>query len=639
MLGLALLLLACGGSDDKASPSAPTTDSLTTSDTDTDTDTVSDTGTTSPTPPLGIPYEPGVTYAGAAVIDMTPIITDLWTDEEGDGSYLPGDAYVDEDGDGEFDAVWIGGFGPLRPATGVHDPVYARAVVIARDGEYIAWVALDFVGLGHPRIWRARDRLVAQGFDAERLLVSSSHNHQGPDTMGLWGNPIFGITGVDWAYQDQITDAIEQSVLDAIDVMEPVDLTIGRVHMRDRSPWLSGADFGGKNPVDKVHGMIFDGRDPVLVSDQLLVVQGNGDDGTVFTLTNWSGHPEVRDSDNHLISSDWVGVTREVLEAEYGGIALHVPESLGGMQSALHADLPLILEDGTHVYQTCTAESVKDPSDSECFGLSVGDDRIDADGDPVPEWAIRDSWEFVTSHGWLIGEAAIDALAAGEPLDASVMKVEREPFVMAIENVAYNTFGPMGIFDMDIDEVITDLDRCPEAGDDGIIGCFEAHTFRVRIGELGLVTVPGELLPELAWGFPTDDPRWLDEVDDPSARGDGAVYFPQHPAACTTTLASYDECVDELEVGDCDCRYVHAWPYTISHDPDVMPLLDGLDTEYRAIVGMTDSYYSYIVPEPDFNTAVSLFAEDGDHYEDTVSAAHHFGTLIQDAQLRIAERW
>ncbi len=529
---LALLLIACSGNDDPAHSMPVDTD----------------TGPTATTLPLGIPDDPGVTFAGAASVDMTPVLTDIWTDEEGDGYYLPGDAFVDGDGDGAFHPVWIGGFGPLRPATGVHDAITRRAVVIAKDGEYLAWVALDFVGLGHPRIWNARDLLAADGFDPERLLVSSSHNHQGPDTMGLWGNPLGGETGVDWAYQEQITEAIDQAVRDAIATMEPVDLTIGRTRMRDESVWLSGADFGGKNPVDKVHGMIYDGRDPVLVSDQLLVVQGNGTDGTVFTLTNGSGHPEVRDSDNHDISSDWVGVTREVLEAEYGGIALHIPESLGGMQSALNADLPLVLEDGTHIHQLCGKDDVANADDADCFGLAVGAPRIDADGDAVPEWAVRDSWEFVTSHGWLIGEAAIAALAAGEPLHATPIRVEREPFVMAIENVAYNVFGPMGIFDMDIDNAITDIEQCPESADDDVIGCFPAHTFRVQIGELGLVTVPGELLPELAWGFPTDDPRWVAEEADIEARGDGAVYFPQHPEACNR-LPSYDACVEELEVG------------------------------------------------------------------------------------------
>jgi len=617
---LPLLLLACSGDPD---PTESKPD---------------DTGPDATSLPLGMPDDAGVTFAGAASIDMTPILVDIWTDAEGDGSYFPGDAFDDGDGDGAFNPTWIGGFGPLRPATGVHDPVFCRAVVIAKDGEYMAFVALDFVGLGHPRIWEARDRLVAEGFAEDRLLVSSSHNHQGPDTVGLWGNPLFGETGVDWAYQEQITDAIEQAVRDAIDAMEPVDLTIGRTRMRDESVWLSGEDWGGKNPVAKTHGMIYDGRDPVLVSDQLLVVQGNGDDGTVFTLTNWSGHPEVKDSDNHDISSDWVGVTREVLEAEYGGIALHLPESLGGMQSALNSDLPLILEDGTHVYQLCGKEDVANPEDAECFGLAVGDPRIDADGDAVPEWAIQDSWEFVNSHGWLIAEAAIGALANGEPLEADI-QVAREPFILPIENVAYNTFGPMGVFDMDIENAITDPEQCPEADASDVLGCFLAHTFRIRIGELGLVTVPGELLPELAWGFPEDDARWLDEVDDPTARGPGAVYFPQHPPECDGVLTSYEDCVTELDVGPCDCRQVHAWPYTLDDDPSVPPLLDHVDTEYQAIVGIADSYFGYIIPEPDFNREVSLFTEDGDHYEDTVSAAHQFATRIQEAQARIDERW
>ncbi len=632
-----LLLLACSDDPDDTSvtPPVPTTTPAPAPT------TPAPQPTSSPAPPLGIPDTPGVTFAGAAVIDMTPMVTETWADDDGNGYFSGGDSYDDADGDGEFDGVWIGGFGPLRPATGVHDPVYARTVVIAHDGDYLAWVALDYVGLGHPRIWEARDRLASDGFDPVRLLVSSSHNHQGPDTMGLWGNPLIGQTGVDWAYQDQITDAIEQSVRDAIDALEPVDLTIGQVHMRDRSPWLSGSDFGGKNPVTKTHGMIYDGRDPVLVSDQLLVVQGVGSSGTVFTLTNWSGHPEVRGSDNTLISSDWVGVAREVIEAEFGGVALHVPESLGGMQSALHADLPLVLDDGTHVEQVCDKAATLDKGDSDCFGAKVGSPRIDGDGDVVPAWAEQDSWEFVTSHGWHIGEAAIAALADGEPLVPSPLRVEREPFVMPIENVAYNAFGPMGIFDMGIEDALTDLDRCPEAAEDEVLGCFEAHTFRVQIGELGIVSVPGELLPELAWGFPDDDPQWQAEVADPAARGagQGAIYFPQHPDVCTATLGSYAECVEELDVGDCDCRYVHAWPYALSHDPTVPPLLDHLPTKYRAIAGMTDSYYSYIIPEPDFNEAVSLFTEDGDHYEDTVSAAHHFGSLIQDAQQRISDRW
>lgn len=605
----------------------------------------------SESPPLGMILEAdGVTYAGSAIIDITPVITDLFYDTDGDhiftGCMDDPDAVVckegfeDVDGDGFFDAVWIGGFSPLRPALEVHDPVYARATVISQDGEYIAFVALDLVGLGSPRIYDAKKRLGASGFDGDRLIVSSSHNHQGPDTMGLWGNPFnFSdpVSGTHPAYQNLVSYAIEFAVREAALDMEPVTLTVGTESMRERSPYFNGEAFGGRNPTLHMHGMIDDHRDPVVVSDQLLVLQGVGESGTVFTLTNWSGHPEVRGSGNNAISSDWVGVTRQVLEAEYGGVAMHLPECLGGMMSALGGDVPLVQDDGTHVYQTCSAEAVADQADTECYGLADGDDRVDFEGLQVPEWAEHDSWEFVTSHGWHIGEAAIDALAGGQTLEASPLRVELESYYIPIENYAYNLLGPTGIFDLGLEDAVTDTALCPEAGLSDM-GCLETTTMRVQLGPVGFVTVPGELLPELAWGFPTDDPQWVLEAADPTARGPGARYFPQHDHDCNAL--DYSECQVTDEIGECDCLKVHAWPYTLSHDPDVPPLLDMLDTEYRAIIGAADNYMSYIVPEPDFNHAVTLLSpSNGDHYEDTVSPTGLFGTKIQEAQARIGDRW
>ncbi len=456
--------------------------------------------------------------------------------------------------------------------------------------------------------------------------------------MGLWGNPLVGLTGVDWAYQDRVAEAIAQAVRDAAAAMEPVELTVGRTAMRDESVWLNGPRFGGKNPDDGFHGMIHDARDPVVVSDQLLVLQGVGASNTVFTLTNWSGHPETWGSGNLLISGDWVGVTRRALEAEYGGVALHLPESLGGMQSAVGGELPVIADDGTHVFQTCDAAAVADDTDSECFGAAAGAVRVDTDGDSVPVWAEQDSWELVRSHGHWIAQAAVRALATGETLSLDPLRLERESFMLPIDNEGYNLLGPRGIFDLGIEDAVTDPVSCPEVSVD-VLGCLVLQTSRLQLGPIGLVMVPGELLPELARGFPADDPRWLAEVDDPAARGAGAAYFPQHDRDCVGAVTDYSECVEAIEIGDCDCRSVHAWPYTLSDDPGQGPLLDALDTKYTAIVGMADSYTIYIIPEPDFNRAVSLFLEDGDHNKDTVSPAHDFASRIQDAQARIGERW
>ena len=589
--------------------------------------------------PLGMDLsEDGRVYAGVASLDLTPIITETYTDENGDFTYV-GEPFDDADGDGSFDAVWIGGYGPLRPANGVHDPVFARALVLSTGGEYLAFVALDFVGLGSPRIQAARELLVVDGFDGDRLVVSSSHNHQGPDTMGLWGNPVLGITGRDEAFQQRVTAAIASTVREAAGSMVAVDVKIGRVNTRELSPWYNGADWGGKNPVAKTHGLIFDGRDPVVISDQLLVLQGTGDDGDVrFTLTNWSGHPEVRGGDNDLISSDWVGAMRPAIEARYGGMALHMPECLGGMQSALHADLPLVLDDGTHVFQECDATAVADPIDLDCFGREIGSARIDADGDPVPVWAVQDSWEFVTAHGQILAEAVTVALDGGVAFEPDAFRVEVEPVYVPVENIAYQILGPQGLFDLDFEDAVLDPVLCPEAVDPEL-ACLATQTSRLELGPLTWLAVPGEMLPELAWGLPTDDPRWEAEASAPTGRGAdvGAVFFPQHDRDCDAV--PYPDCQEALAVGACDCLAAHVAPYRIAEDPSLQPILAPVTTEYRAVIGMADDYLSYILPEPDFNRAVSLFTDDGDHYEDTVSPASNFGTRVLEAQARIEARW
>ena len=612
-----------------------------------------------PTPvgPLGISVvDDGSTWAGAAVVDINPEISETFTDLNGNSEFDgclddPGamsedcdEPFDDVNGNNWFDATFIGGFGPLRPALDIHDPISARALVLSEAGEYIVFVTLDLVGLGSPRIWPARDALAADGLDPDRLIVSSSHSHQGPDTMGLWGDPFdFGdpVSGIDPAYSERVTAAIEESVRLASASMEAVELRIAQTSMRDRSPFFSSPAFGGKNPTSRTHGMVHDIRDPVLVSDQLLALQGIGSAGTVFTLTSWSGHPEVRGSSNNGISADWVGVTRDVLEAEYGGTALHIPECLGGMQSALGADLPLITDDGIPVMQACSADEVADPDDAGCFGKTAGDTRTDEDGDEVPVWAEQDSWAFVTSHGWHIAEAAIDALLNAESISATPIRSEVESFYVPIENIAYQILGPSGIFDLGFDDAETIAVLCPEVNGTSPLGCIENRTFRLQIGPIGLVTAPGELLPELFWGLPTDDPVWVSEAADPTARGNGSRYFPQHDNNCDGIDPA--DCSNRETFGDCDCLSIHAWPYVLSHDPEVpafIDLLDPTETPYRAAISMVDNYMSYIIPEPDFNTAVNLLGDrDGDHYEDTVSPARNFGTRLQEAQLEIAERW
>ena len=73
--------------------------------------------------------------------------------------------------------VYLAGFGQNRKATGVHDPLMARAVVLSRrQAEDRARLASISSGFFHANVERVRKEL--PGFDY--VLVSSTHNHEGP---------------------------------------------------------------------------------------------------------------------------------------------------------------------------------------------------------------------------------------------------------------------------------------------------------------------------------------------------------------------------------------------------------------------------------------------------------------------------
>ena len=78
----------------------------------------------------------GTLMVGSAMRDITPIIDEntdtLSVDVNGNAIWDPGDGdeYIDANDNGVFDPVFIAGFGSPRPASGVHDPQWARAVVM-----------------------------------------------------------------------------------------------------------------------------------------------------------------------------------------------------------------------------------------------------------------------------------------------------------------------------------------------------------------------------------------------------------------------------------------------------------------------------------------------------------------------------
>jgi hypothetical protein len=606
---------------------------------------------------LGLPLvEDGVLYAGAAAVDITP--------------------------DPERETVFLAGFGINRRAQGVRDPIWARALVLSRDREYIAIVAVDLVGVTGYRAGRAAARLAVDGFAAERLIVHSTHNHSGPDTIGQWG-PTRAESGLSLDYQERLEGAIEEAVRAAAAEARPATVRVGARRTRELSPYFTSARFGGKLAAQRdIIGLIRDTRDPVVIDDELTAIglfARDSEDSpdkhpaAIATLLHVNTHMEAAGAPA-LLTSDFAHAARELLEAHFGGHGIVWVGAVGGLQNPLGVDLPETDENGTVLWRTCEVAATEDPADVDCHGRSPGDVRHDEDGVPLPRFVSGDRFRMADSYGRLLAGVARDLIEAAEPETAPELRVRTTPLYLPLENRIFEMTGleqdpalldpiaaivadqypeylPMldelratleaAIFDFPAWWLVTD-ERCPQVTAANVPGCLPTRLWIVRIGPLEILTVPGELTPELSVGMPPDS---APEAHDETMRGPGALYFPQHHRACDGV--AWSRCRNAVRVGDCDCRRFHAVPYDLGTTDTAAPLFSYLDGPHRIILGLAGDMVGYILPADDFlrvltrpmNQMVSFGLMDAaeyisnpaDHYEELVSVGPSMALLIQAA--------
>src|SRR5688572_6105869 len=112
--------------------------------------------------------------------------------------------------------VWIAGYGHGRRAEAVHDPIMARCVVLDDGQRRMAFACVDVVGLQYPTVQRIRAKV--NGF--HYVMVASTHNHEGPDTIGIWGRTPFE-SGVDFRYLGTLVDKVAGMIQRTAEDLQP----------------------------------------------------------------------------------------------------------------------------------------------------------------------------------------------------------------------------------------------------------------------------------------------------------------------------------------------------------------------------------------------------------------------------------
>jgi len=202
--------------------------------------------------------------------------------------------------------VWIAGYEGNRRSVGVHDDLWARALVLRSGGQTLAIASVDL--LGFPNIYLQRVRQVLAPKANESILVAATHVHSAPDVIGLWG-PSELQSGVDQAYVDSVIKTVARVIQEATANLAPASV---------------------KYAAGEVAGVSKNIRVPEILDTGLTALQVVGKDGKVIaTLVNFACHPEIMH--NKYVTADFPNWIYQRVEGQAGGVALFLNGAQGGM--------------------------------------------------------------------------------------------------------------------------------------------------------------------------------------------------------------------------------------------------------------------------------------------------------------------
>lgn len=383
--------------------------------------------------------------------------------------------------------VYMAGFGTNRVATKLHDPIMARAVVLSDGTKKIALVSVDVVGLFLPAVERVRAKV--KGFD--HVMVSSTHNHEGPDTLGLWGKSNF-VSGVDPDYLTAVVDGCAKAIAAAEKKLTPATARVGTA---------AGPE------------LLRDGRQPEVKHDTMVTIlfeakNAKENAAPLGLLVQWNVHPELLDDKNTEVSADHVGYTVKHLKDKYKCPVAYFTGTVGGLMTNL--GVPLKDDKGNELKDGTFAKTEK-------YGVEVG-------------------------------KLAEKAVAAGKEATLVPFDIRTRAVLAPVDNNLYKLAWAAGVLSRTMYDWTGDPTpkEFKEAKDPGKPVGVKTEVGYLKLGELDVACIPGEIYPELV----------LDKIQDPADKG---ADFPDAPK-----------------------------------EPGIYPQLKG---KYRMIVGLANDEIGYILPK------------------------------------------
>jgi hypothetical protein len=272
--------------------------------------------------------------------------------------------------------------------------------------------------------------------------VASTHNHEGPDVIGIWGpSPLR--SGVDPQYVESVVERVVETIQRAASRTSPVTAAYG-----------TATD----------ERLLRDSRLPKVYDGVLRVIRLDSarGDKPAGLLVQWSCHPESLGSRNRLITADFPFATVAALEKRYDCPVVYFTGAIGGLMS----------NPGT--IETPDGKELKDQT-----------------------------FEFAEAYGQAVAGLVEKAVTAAEPVALSPLVVSARPVMIPLSNPLYQTGRALGVLTREALVWNDDFEKLgppaePKTPADKL--AVQTEVACLRLGEVYVAAIPGEIYPELVYG-------------------------------------------------------------------------------------------------------------------------------------------
>ncbi len=199
---------------------------------------------------------------------------------------------------GEF---YLIGYGPRyesrrKPAEGVHDDIYGRAVLLEVDGEEIFLFNADYIEFEEWSCNEIKKRMATEyGIGENRVLLSATHDHHSVMSYHKhWNTGVFS-----QEYYDFFVDTVRRAYEDCHNSLTECEM------------------YFGKGMVEGCYGSrIYYGKP---ADNEVILLECRDKDGQVVAgICNWATHSTVLDPENTLLTADYAGAVCEKLHERRG---------------------------------------------------------------------------------------------------------------------------------------------------------------------------------------------------------------------------------------------------------------------------------------------------------------------------------